>query len=226
MGKMGKETEILPNLRTIGSPIERRYALKYWEEGKDRNVLICMSSEKRLFFVADNLWLLRERGTYEACLLDAYTACWGNNSHWSHDSLKFMFEIADREKLIVLGDKMPDEDNLTLYRGVAGSGRKRRVRSFSWTGNPHCAAWFATRFATVGLNNPAVFSITVPRQHVLCYLNESACNEDEYLIFPYPEMKLKKVLPFPDPEVWQKQADEELNRFLQEAKAKRSGQAA
>ena len=93
-----------------------------------------------------------------------------------------MFEIADPEKMRAAGDKMPDQETFTLYRGVAGNGPARRVNSVSWTESIKVAAFFAMRF---NHPDPAVFRIVVPNEAVLAYHNGRS--ESEYLLkLPLP----------------------------------------
>ncbi len=45
--------------------------------------------------------------------------------------------MADREKLLSLGDPIPDQEFFTLYRGISGGkGQARRVKGLSWTSDP------------------------------------------------------------------------------------------
>jgi hypothetical protein len=182
-------------------PEQREHIRQDWEEQKDPlSIMVLMSNQQTLRFVFDNMLLFHEHGIYEKALLDAFIGCRVNWATWSPDVIHYMFERGDKEKLHSYGDPLPDKNVFTLYRGVAGVGRARRVRGFSWTANPHCAAWFATRFCD--LPNPTVFTIECPREYVLAHLGPSFRNEEEYLILPYPDMKPKKVEPMPDKEVW------------------------
>lgn len=195
-----------PNFRTV-EPWAMDIALEKWHQGEDLDVMTFMSNQTGLVFVADNLHLLIKRGTYEECLLSAYTGCRVNWSGQSLHGLAFMFRIANREKLLSLGDPLPLGSHLTVFRGVAGIGRARRVRGLSWTADPHCAAWFAARFVKTGmLGDAAVFTITARRDDVLCYVDDRS--EQEFLIFPHSGVKPKRVKPFPDPSIWKRKIDE------------------
>lgn len=106
-----------------------------------------------------------------------------NYTNWSFDMILFLFSIAKPNKLRATGDPIPDQEFFTLYRGVAGNGRKRRVNGISWTSSPKVAAWFAKRYDW--LEDPAVFKITVPNNQVLACINDR--NEKEYLLkLPLP----------------------------------------
>lgn len=182
------------NLRVFyeyNEPEIREIAAQCWEEGNVVGVLCMMSNERSMGFIADNWFLLKKIGNYEEALLHAYQSIRTNYSNWSMDMLRFLFNRADIEILRKTGDPIPDQDTFTLYRGVSGIGRKRRVNSFSWTDSPNTAAWFARRF---DLLNPAVFTVTVPNKSVMacCYDR----NEREYLLqlpLPIKPKRLKKI---------------------------------
>jgi len=173
-------------------PEIREFATKSWKEGDIEGVLCMMSNERSMCFVADNWFLLKKIGKYEEALLHAYYSIRTNYSNWSMDMLKFLFMQADIEEIRKGGDPIPDQETFTLYRGVSGIGRKRRVSGFSWTDSPNTAAWFARRFPD--LLDPAVFSVTVPNKNVMacCYDR----NEREYLLqlpLPVKPKRLKKM---------------------------------
>lgn len=182
------------NLRVFyeyNTPEIRECATQCWKEGDVVGVLSMMSNERRMDFVVDNWFLLKEKGKYEEALLHAYQSIRTNYSNWSMDLLRFLFIQADVETLRKTGYPIPDQDTFTLYRGVSGIGRKRRVNSFSWTDSPNTAAWFAMRF---DLLNPAVFTVTVPNKSVMaCFYDR---NEREYLLqlpLPIKPKRLKEI---------------------------------
>ncbi len=195
-----KQNPSPPDFRTVTKALLGE-ARELWDQGDDQKILMLMSNQDGLIFVHDNCIRLRAKGTYEDCLIDAYTRCKVNWQRWNIDELYYLFELADREKLRNCGDPIPSQETFLLYRGVAGKGRSRKVRSLSWTSNPSCAAWFAMRFDR---DDPAVFSVSVRREEILCYLGESFGDEDEYLIFP-ENLRHKKVKPFPDHSVYEEQ---------------------
>ena len=99
-----------------------------------------------------------------------------------------MFQLADPQRLGWIEHARPDPPPTTLYRGVAGRGRARRLRGLSWTSSLECACWFARRFDQP---DPAVFSIPfVPRQ-VVMYLDDR--NEDEYVTIVPKAQRLTRV---------------------------------
>jgi hypothetical protein len=133
-----------------------------------------------LGLVADNVCQLKDRDMYEPALLEAYTGTDFRLHRWSTPALQLLFDLADREKLLASGDPLPDGDRFTIYRGVAGMGRTRRVRGFSWTPNYDRAAWFATRH--IRLADPAVYRATIQRNDVLAYRSDR--DEQEFLCRP------------------------------------------
>ncbi len=170
-------------------------ALKKWKRGREDYILdVMMSNEVELKFVADNMHRLIARGTYEKCLLSAYMGTRTNHSHWSKNYLEMLFLAANRQKLLMAGDKLPDGDEFILYRGVSGTGNKRRIRGISWTSDLDRAKWFANRMADI-LPNPAVYTIKAKRDHVLAYINDR--NENEFLIIPEPSMKIRQIEAWP-----------------------------
>ncbi len=172
--------------------------LKAWEQGDIIEILAChMPNTAELAFVADNCIALLKMGKYEEALLSAWVDTKTNFASWSTKSIRFMFDLANPEKLRAAGDPIPDKKEFTLYRGVAGKGKARRVNGISWTISPNVAAWFAKRFESLGLGDPAVFKITVPKDLVLAYTEER--KESEFLLkLPLPSRpKRLKVMPEP-----------------------------
>ena len=132
-----------------------------------------------LALVADNAAVLRRRGAYEAALLAAFTRTRTNTAGWSLRDLGRLFGTADRARLRAAGDPLPGPGPFPLHRGVAGVGRARRPRGYSWTGSLDVACWFATRR---DLPAPAVFTATVPEGDVLAYVDGRG--EQEYVCRP------------------------------------------
>jgi hypothetical protein len=182
------------NLRTVDEGL-LEYAQEAWRKGDVEHVMCYMPSTRRLAFVADNIPPLTSAGKYEEALFSAYITTGVNFSNWGPDVLTYMFDKADPVKMRSLGSSIPDLEMFTLYRGLAGRGRKRRVNGFSWTESPNIAAWFACRYAE--LPDPAVFRVTVKRDQILFRCDER--NEKEFVLrLPLP-MKPRRVLPMPDP---------------------------
>jgi hypothetical protein len=152
-------------------------AVQAFEVGDALGFLLLASNEDGLELVYRNAGALRERGIYEDALLNAYVGCRTNNSRWPMSGLRFLFQLADRVKLLAAGAPLPGEGPFTVYRGVSGTGRRRRVRGFSWTSSPTKARWFAERLM---LNDPAVYRTIVPAGSVLAYVADR--QESEYIV--------------------------------------------
>ena len=142
--------------------------------------LFTASNEHGLALVAHNLRALQTRGLYEFALLQAFIATRTNNCRWSVPVLHWLFEMADRERLRAAGGPLPGTGPFTVYRGVSGRGRARRVRGLSWTASKEKAQWFAERGAHWSLANPAVLCVVIAEGDVLAYVNDR--QEEEFVI--------------------------------------------
>jgi hypothetical protein len=172
-----------------------KQARECWEKGDVFGVMSCMPYSANLAFVFDNMDSLVRMGKYEECFLRAYSRIKTNLSNWDMGALKLLFDHADKVKLRKAGDPIPEQEIFTLYRGVSGNGKQRRVHGFSWTSSPNTAAWFAKRFLDLGLSDPAVYIVTVTNGSILACLNGR--NENEYLLgLPLPVKPIRlKVMP-------------------------------
>ena len=156
-----------------------------------------LESHEKLQWVYTNLALLKELGGYERFLSDAYT---GHNMlmstyHFSPATLLRLFQLADKEMLRSHGDPLPDDEFITLYRGVRDVANKASIRSMSWTSNSNTAAWFA-EFLNEG-TEAGVYTATVHVDSVFLYTNDTG--EEEYVIEVPKGVKVKRVHPMPEP---------------------------
>lgn len=152
------------------------------------------------FLKADNLlsldllWrnrcLFASLGIFEAALLDAYQAPRTNCHHVPATRLRGLFASADRCRLREAGSPLPTPGPFTLFRGVAGNGRARRVRGLSWTSDRAVAEWFAVRAQLMGLKSPAVYRAVVPTRHVLAYITDR--EESEFLVLLSPSIRVER----------------------------------
>ncbi len=163
-------------------------AKKAWAENDIMKVTGYMPNTRRLSFLIDNYWAFKQHDLYEEALLDAYIGTRTNFSRWSVYLINYLFEKADRQKLLECGDPLPGDGPYIIYRGVSGRGAARRIRGISWTGSLERAIWFAKRFY---FEKPAVFEATVEKVLVYAYSNER--NEAEFLCKIPSDLKLKKV---------------------------------
>lgn len=150
-------------------PVDLRdVAMADLDAGDVELFLFRANNEASLSLVYRNQAALRARGLYERALLNAFVATRTNNRRWPLDTLASLFVVADVERLRAAGDPLPGPGPFTVYRGVAGRGRARRVRGISWTLSLEKARWFANRF---GYSDPAVFQVTINMESVLAYIN-------------------------------------------------------
>jgi hypothetical protein len=106
-------------------------AQEEFARGDIEGVLCLINSGARLDFVIDNAQMLKQRGLLERALLDAWTGANSNIRHWSLSFTRSMFgSFADRERLLAAGQPLPGEGPFTLYRGVAGHGRRGEFVAF------------------------------------------------------------------------------------------------
>jgi hypothetical protein len=168
--------------------------------------------------VGHNVQLLKALGIFEKALLDAFGASRTNNHH-SLSMLSWLLRMADPKRLRAAGDPLPGRGPYTIYRGVAGRGRARHVRGFSWSLGLGVAGSFARRFESIHAD-PAVFRAVVPSRCVLAYLNsdEKGRGEQEFLVQLPPSMRPVRV---PESE-WRA----ELERYNAERKAESDREAA
>jgi hypothetical protein len=172
-------------------PVLHAQAIKAFDDGDHVGFLCTASNAEGLSLVYMNCRSLLERGIYEGALLHAFTSTRSNNRAWPRRDLDYLFNLADRDKLRAAGDPLPHPGPYTVFRGVSGCGRARRVRGFSWTAEFRRARWFADRFPDT--YDPAVYEVTVSADDVLAYVNESGRHEDEYIVLLPPKVSPRVV---------------------------------
>ena len=151
--------------------------------------------------VLDNRRVLRDAGLLEEAFLEAWSTQKFGVPNWTNAFCDVVLGSLQREKLLNAGDPIPPGDSFIVYRGVAGVGRKRRVRGYSWSGDIGVARLFAEiRADRHGLPNAAVYSAVIQRQHVLAYINERGRNEQEFLLLPRYFSKIKRIERLTTPE--------------------------
>jgi hypothetical protein len=152
-------------------------ALAELDRGDAVGFLCKAGNEYGLDLIYFNEQALKKRDVYESALLHAFIGTRTNNARWSMRDLVYLFGSADRARLRAAGQPLPAPP-FNLYRGVAGRGPARRVRSFSWTASPERALWFAKRFP--GLHDPAIYTVTVGEADILEYVNDR--QEQEFIV--------------------------------------------
>jgi hypothetical protein len=165
------------NLRHVRVDFRDRARQAIQSRDGDGFVFSAVNRGSALALVEDNIQVLKKLDIYERCLLQAYVGCRSNNLNYCESVLKELFHFADASKLRNAGGPFPGPGPFRIYRGVAGTGRARRIKGFSWTGSLDIACWFATRFA---LQNPSVFTTEIPEEEVLAHVNERG--EEEFLV--------------------------------------------
>jgi hypothetical protein len=170
----------------------KELARKAFEDGDAGRLVAAVPDYDALIFVRVNSKVLKERGIYEASLLEALVAAKENNHSWPIADLKRMIDDGDRAKLRAAGDPLLHSGLFTLYRGVAGKPRVRRVRGLSWTATFEKAIWFASRPMARNLPDPAVYKAEVEARHVLAYLG-SRRSEDEYIVMLPRSVKVERT---------------------------------
>lgn len=157
----------------------RDQALDCWRAGDWCGFLSKASHDDTLALVMHNIVAFRDAGYYEAALVDAYAGGRTTQADFSNDVLRSLFSLADRARLMEAGNPLPGPGPFTLYRGVAGPLKLRRVRGFSWSSSVMAAAWFAMFFGRI-VGSPALYRVTVSSSDVLFYTNDRA--EEEFVI--------------------------------------------
>lgn len=132
-----------------------------------------------LWFNAEHF---QQLGLFEQALLYAFTAT-RTNKYGPEEELDIMFHWADRKRLRDAGQPLPGTGPFTLYRGVAGIGRYRKVYGYSWTPSLESAQWFASRArACYGLCKPGVYRITATEDDVLAHINDG--QQEQFIVHP------------------------------------------
>ena len=149
--------------------------------------------------VFSNVLTLRELGILEGAFIPAVTMNRMNNAS-NYTTIRMTIPYLDRDLTLAAGDPLPGSDPWTIYRGVSGNGRARRVKGYSWTRDYERAVWFAERFEAL-FPDPAVFKTTVARKDVLFY--SSSREEEEFFVdlpSDHPVKRVARLSQSPSPE--------------------------
>jgi hypothetical protein len=119
-------------------------------------------------------------GKLESAFIDAFTATRTNNYH-HFETIEFILEDIDLERLQEQGDKFPEQDEYRLYRGISGDQTQEIIEGYSWTSNIDLSHWFAMRYAEFG--NPSIYETIVNKDAILFCTNDR--EEDEYVLNPH-----------------------------------------
>lgn len=140
-----------------------------FDEGNVAALLETIPECDRMKFVLRNTEALLQRGIYEQALAWAFASTRTNFAACSPSAIRAAFGRADRAKLLAAGDPLPPGDGFTVYRGVAGVRRQRRLPGPAWTDDLETAKGYARRGALAGLPDPAVLVATVRREDIVLY---------------------------------------------------------
>lgn len=174
------------NLQAAADRWSRQYAIKAFKDGDAGGfTTAAYDTDGTLQIVADNWFLLKRRGIYEAAVVHGYTGCRNSHRLSDMDDIQRMFDFGDREKLRTVGSPLPGPGPYTVYRGVGREGSERQVDGMSWTTSLDIACWFAWR----GLYDPAVYQATVSGDEVYCYFRDR--NEEELICRPKESQRLQ-----------------------------------
>ena len=136
------------------------------------------NGEHLLFLALDNVSLFKKRGIFEKAIVRAHTtAAYGAIPYWEY---RVALDFADKDKLRLAGDPVPDRPMFSLYRGVC-EPHDAAARGVCWTLNSGIASWFAHMHATYrNGTNPAVFEVSVPKDRIMFCTNDR--QEEEFVI--------------------------------------------
>jgi hypothetical protein len=171
-------------------PTLHSLAQECWGNGDAFGLISLAAHYNRGRLLIANVKQLIRRGMYEEGLLSTYT----HGPRFSPQQWRTLFEKADRNKLVSLGEPLPTEP-ITVYRGISDTKHRRWRRGLSWTLDPNVAAWFATRLGSHG--NPAVFSLAVDPGSIFTITDERGEQEVVVAIWECARTKLEKTMPEP-----------------------------
>lgn len=145
--------------------------------------------------VKQNAVALKERGLYEKALLVALIGTRANWAATPFSEIRSLIRAADPARLRAAGDPLPGPGPFRLFRGVAGEGRYRRERGFSWTDSEKWACFFALRPPAVG--RPAVLSGVFKSSEILAFSDERGEREFLVLISRGKRLEVQEIPPDP-----------------------------
>jgi hypothetical protein len=170
--------------------IFHKQVLGFIERNDPLGILATLPKGYGLEFIRMNIKSLMAQSIYEETLLHAFSIVKTNWSHVPVCDIKYLFDIADENRLLKAGDPLPEDGPFTLYRGISGNGYKRRKRGISWTSSFKTAKWFAERSSWP---NPEVYMAHVKKKFV--YVYDNGREEREFICNIPKHIKLKKVWP-------------------------------
>lgn len=155
---------------------------------RDAAELVGLAQPEAMNVLYFNRRVLRMAKLYEPALMDAWVGAKVNHHSWPLNTLRKLFESADRRQLLALGASLPTGP-IVVYRGVSGSTGQCMVRGLSWTLSLDVACFFALRF---GYQNPEVYRTTVTSNDVFLMTND----RDEREVICRPRGRLARLANF------------------------------
>jgi len=190
---MQRETDTIESLDlSYIDPNDHQRAIEAFENKSAMGILCLFDNQLGMYFIRDNIVPLLQQGIYESALFYAFVDCRANWASWTTNAIKQLFAFADKQRLRNIGDKLPGKGPFTLYRGVSGTGWKKKIRGISWTASFEKAKWFAERLALI-CPGPEVYKAVVPEKYVYAYYNGR--NEQEFMCNIPKHLKLERVWP-------------------------------
>jgi hypothetical protein len=175
----GKTRKFVLNLDAV-EPVCWDRAREAYNRRDGRDFALCgYSSGSMIDLLRDNVEALLNRDMYEGTLAQAFVGCKINNGRYSVKELEHLLQRADRKRLIAAGQPLPSRGPFTVYRGVSGRGRCRRVRGFSWSLSLDVACSFAARGPEI---DQAVYQTKITESEVFFFWSERW--EDELVCRP------------------------------------------
>lgn len=167
----------------------KKAALEHWQKGEIFSLMCKLSQQDYIPFVIANRVQLKAVGMYEQALYNSFVADGhAGMEQWIANAL---LAAADHDKLRAAGKPYDATKPITLYRGT----HKRSVtlaKRNSWTSDIKIAKWFAARFIPKGKNQPTVYELLVPPEHILFFSNDR--EESEYFIEMWPGAKPNAIM--------------------------------
>jgi len=150
--------------------------------------------QKSMLFISVNAERLKSQTMFEVALCFAHIRF--HNATFPLERLVELFKMADPEQLRAVAHHryLPENENITVYRGVVGDETKRQVQAISWTNSIHLASYIAIRWAyKYGLEDVRVYTVTIPTDAVLLRVGSETKNLYELMILPPIPGEIRRV---------------------------------
>ena len=165
-------------------PMELRHlAIHAFSSNEPEELLRQVKTTKQLRFVHKNISVFQARGIFERALCFAYVRQKGGTHGWTIKELDSLFSQANPDKLRSCGDNLPGNGPFSIFRGVCGTGKRQRVRGYSWSGSIDVACYFACWSSDVSkAGNPGIYRANVVESEVHFFWDKRS--EQEFVVRP------------------------------------------